>query len=394
MSPASRREALFLLGAAFGAGLFVAILALAVYQGNPGWMYDAKVYREGAQAVLSGRDLYADLHRAGFTYTPFAGLLFVPLAPLPTAAIGILWTTVSVVCLELTVWLCLGWIGVERARLRIALTAAACVAAIWLDPVSSTLLLGQVNLILMVLVLADVWLPDGSRWKGIGVGVAASFKLLPGFFILYFLVTRRFRAAIVAAATFAATVVLAFVALPRDSIKYWGGTVLDTTRVGDPQNPRSQSLLSLIVRWLHTSQGVRPGWAVLCLVIVAVALGIAVWSDRRRDVLLALCVCAAATLLISPITWQHHWVWVVPFLVWLGNRAWRSRSRLLWIAAAVALAEFYVRPYQWIPVDRVADLNLSTWQLVLSSTYCLSAIVFLAVAAGVVWRGRRVELSL
>jgi alpha-1,2-mannosyltransferase len=378
--------------AAVGGAFLAAIAALLIFQSNPGWMYDAKVYREGAQAVLSGHDLYNNLHRAGFTYTPFAALAFVPLAPLSTSVMGVLWTTVSMVCLELSIWLCVGWIGIARKRLRVGITAAACLAAIWLDPVSSTLLLGQVNLVLMLLVLVDCWLPDGNRWKGIGVGVAASIKLLPAFFILYFLVTRRLRAAALAAATFAATVAVGFVALPKDSIKYWGGTVLESSRVGDPQNPRSQSLQSLLVRWLHTSQDIRPAWLVLSLAIVIAALTIAVWANGKGDQLLAVCTCAAATLLISPITWQHHWVWVVPFLLWLAPQAWRSRSRLLWIAAAVALTEFYVRPYQWIPVDQVADLHLGTWQLALSSTYALSAIVLLAATGGAMWRQRRLAL--
>jgi len=379
--------------AAVGGALLVASLALLIFRGNPGWMYDAKVYRQGAQAVLAGRDLYLNLGRAGFTYTPFAALLFIPLAFLSTPVIGVLWTTLSMVCLELSIWLCLGWIGIVNPRLRIGLTAAACLAAIWLDPVSSTLLLGQVNLILMVMVLVDVWLPDGNRWKGIGVGVAASFKLLAGFFILYFLVTRRLRAAAVAAATFAATVAAGFVALPSDSITYWGGKVFDISRVGDPQNPRSQSLLSLLVRWMHTNQGIRPAWVVLSLVIVVAALAVAVWADRKGDQLLAVCTSAAATLLISPITWQHHWVWVVPALLWAARQAWTSRSLPLLIAAAVAFIEFYARPYQWIPVDKVADLHLGTWQLALSSTYGLSAIAFLAVAAGAMWCDRRTVLT-
>ena len=377
---------------AVGGAFLAAIAALLIFQGNPGWMYDAKVYQEGAQAVLSGHDLYNNLHRAGFTYTPFAALAFVPLAPLSTSVMGVLWTTVSMVCLELSIWLCLGWIGIGRKRLRVGITAAAFLAAIWLDPVSSTLLLGQVNLVLMLLVLVDCWLPDGNRWKGIGVGVAASIKLLPAFFILYFLVTRRLRAAAMAAATFAATAAVGFVALPKDSIKYWGGTVLDSSRVGDPQNPRSQSLQSLLVRWLHTSQGIRPAWLLLSLAIVIAALTIAVWANGKGDQLLAVCTSAAAMLLISPITWQHHWVWVVPFLLWLAPQAWRSRSRLVWIAAAVALTEFYVRPYQWIPVDPVADLHLGTWQLALSSTYALSAIVLLAATGGAMWRQRRLAL--
>ena len=340
-------------------------------------MYDAIVYRRGGAAVLHGTDLYVNVPPA-FTYPPFAGLLFAPLALLSMASVGVLVTAVSVAALEAAVWLCIPGGG----RTRVALWAAACAAAVWLDPVSLTLLLGQVNLVLMALVLADLSLPDGSRWKGAGVGLAAGIKLTPAFFAAYLALTGRLRAAVVAAGTFAATVAVGFAALPADAIRYWGGTFLDSSRVGDPQNVRSQSLRSLLVRWTHTTQDVTPVWLGLAVAVAAGALVIAVWAHRRGDELLAICVCATAVLLVTPITWQHHWVWMVPTLIWLVRRAWETRSRLLWAAAGAVALEFAVRPYQWgIPIDRVADLHLGPLQLVQSSTYGVTAVLLLAVAA-------------
>jgi alpha-1,2-mannosyltransferase len=120
-------------------------------------------------------------------------------------------------------------------------------------------------------------------------------------------------------------------------------------------------------------------WVALSVVVVVGALALAVWAHRRGEELLAVCICASATLLISPITWQHHWVWVLPTLLWTATRAWRSRSRALWIPLAAVALEFYARPYQWgVPVDRLADLHLDLRQLVQSSTYAATAIVFLA----------------
>ena len=95
-----------------------------------------------------------------------------------------------------------------------------------------------------------------------------------------------------------------------------------------------------------------------------------------------MCVCATAVLLVSPITWQHHWVWMVPTLIWMARRAWRTRSWPLGVVAAVVALEFFARPYQWgIPVDRVADLHLDTLQLLQSSTYAVTALLILALAA-------------
>jgi len=382
------------LGLALLVALLVAVAAVALYQHNPGWMYDGRVYRTGGAAALHGQDVYRRLPPPAFTYTPLAALLFVPLTLLSTNAMGLLMTTASLVCLEASIWLCLGRPPLDRDRRPLALCAAIGALALWADPVSLTLLLGQVNLILLFLVLLDLSTADGSRWKGIGIGVATGIKLTPVFFVLYLVLTRRLRAAAVALATTAGTVALGLAALPRDSIRYWGGVFLDSSRVGAPQNVRSQSLRSLLVRWLHTNQGVEPLWIILGAAVAMAALGLAVWAHRRGEELLAVCVCATGALLISPITWQHHWVWIVPTLIWLGQRAWRNRSRLLWVIAGIIAAEFFARPYIWgLAIDPVVDLRLGTWQLLQSSTYAATALFFLGLAGLILWQGHRSQLS-
>ena len=370
------------LTAAILAAVLAATVAVIVYQHNPGWMYDVKVYRMGGAAALHGLDVYRRLPPPAFTYPPFAAVLFIPLSVLPVNWTGLLWTTASIVCLQASTWLCLGRPAIDRDRRVLLLCAGACALAVWLDPVSLTLLLGQVNLILMFLVLLDLSLADGNRWKGLGIGIAAGIKLVPAFFILYLLLTRRLRAAGTAVAGMAATVAFGFAALPRDSIRYWGGVFLDSSRVGDPQNIRSQSLRSVIVRWLHTSHGIEPAWIIISAAVAVSALALAVWAHRRGEELLAACVCATGALLISPITWQHHWVWMVPALLWLARRAWQTRSRWLWAVAATIAVEFYVRPYIWgMRVDPVVDLHLDSWRLLQSSTYAATALLLLGMAA-------------
>ena len=383
------------LGLALLAAVLAAVAAAVLYRHNPGWMYDARVYRNGGAAALHGQDVYRRLPPPAFTYAPFAALVFIPLTLLSTNGMGLLVTTASLVCLAASIWLCLGRPALDGDRRPLALCASVCALALWVDPVSLTLLLGQVNLILMFLVLLDLLAADGSRWKGMGVGVAAAIKLTPAFFVLYLVLTRRLRAAVVALATMAATVALGFAALPRDSSRYWGGVFLDSSRVGAPQNVRSQSLRSLLVRWLHTSQGIEPAWILLGAAVAVGALGLAVWAHRRGEELLAICVCATGALLVSPITWQHHWVWIVPTLIWLGRRAWRTRSRLLMVIAGIITAEFLARPYIWgIAVDPVVDLRLGTWQLLQSSTYAVTALFVLGLAGLILWQDHRRQAGL
>jgi alpha-1,2-mannosyltransferase len=358
-------------------------------------MYDGKVYSTAGNAVLRGLDLYAAARGQHFTYTPFAALLFAPWSLLTRPAFGLLWTALSIACLEFTVWLCLGWIGAPGGRRRVLLTAAVTLLSlVGFEPVSLTLLLGQVNLILMFVVLLDLWLPDRIRWKGLGIGLAAGIKLIPAFFIVYLLVTRRLRAAAVATAALVASMAVGFIAAPASSLEYWGGVFLDSGRVGDPQNVRSESLQSVLVRWLHTTQGVRPLWVVLSLAIAGLAILLAVIAHRRGEELLGACVCALATLLISPITWQHHWVWLVPMLLWMSARARRDRSALVWVAVAVVAVEFYVRPYSWgLSIDPTADLHLGFWQLLLASTYALTAAALLVLAGAFIRSDRSVAAA-
>jgi alpha-1,2-mannosyltransferase len=60
-------------------------------------------------------------------------------------------------------------------------------------------------------------------------------------------------------------------------------------------------------------------------------------DDGGRDRLGSLLVVQLFGLLISPISWTHHWIWLLPVMIWLINGPWRERpgGRLLgwgWLA--------------------------------------------------------------
>jgi alpha-1,2-mannosyltransferase len=389
-----------------------------IYRTNTGWAYDTYVYRMGASIVLHGGDLYAKSTPHPYTYPPFSALLFIPLALVPSDVMAIGWTALSLMAFFVVTWISVRALsfppspgGGGSGWGPVVLVATVLLLAVWLDPIADTLLSGQVNLVVMALVLADLLLPDTNRWKGIGVGFAATFKLLPLFFVVYLLATRRTAAALRAIAAFFATVLIGFVVLPRDSLGFWSGTFLDSTRVGDAQNPRSESLLSLLVRWSHSTTGVRPVWLVLEVVVAIGILALAIWAHRRGDEFVAICIAAAGTLLLSPITWRHHWVWILPMLLWMmrrvsppplaglgfkfpppragegqgGGRIW------LWLPIALIALDFYLRPYGSIPVNAVTDLHLDLRQLLLSSTHPLSLLLFLASGIAILKGSRELD---
>jgi alpha-1,2-mannosyltransferase len=118
------------------------------------------------------------------------------------------------------------------------------------EAVHAAVYVGQVNLVLLALILGDLLRDDEHRSKGIGLGIAAGIKLTPLIFVLHLVATRRFRAAGVATATFLATVAAGFLILPRDSVRYWlAGTFADARRIyPNVASTHNQSLRGMLLR--------------------------------------------------------------------------------------------------------------------------------------------------
>lgn len=347
---------------------------------------DLSVYRAGARDVLDGMRLYQGPVWAGldFTYPPLAAVLFIPLAVLPAI---IAQAVVCVVNLVLLGWICrrsLIAVGVAPGPSLTALVLVAGGVLFWLDSVRTTVYLGQVNLALLALVLGDLLRPDSRRTKGIGVGIAAGIKLTPLIFILFLLVTRRFRAAGTAIGVFVSTVVVGFVVVPHDAARYWlDGQFADAARVfPDPGSPHNQSLYGLLAR---LTAALSLWWAALAVVAVAGTLVLAAMFHKRGEELLALTLCGLAAPAVSPYAWNHHWVWLVPLAVFLAHRVcggWHCTAHAHWLAPALAL----VLVLPWIagltnPPIGAPVLAHSLLAFVLGNPYVVCYVLVLACAA-------------
>jgi alpha-1,2-mannosyltransferase len=221
------------------------------------------------------------------------------------------------------------------------MTAGLVAAAIALDPVYQTLFLGQINLILLALILTDVWRVSRGRDAGIGVGIAAAIKLTPAIFIVFFLLARRTKAAVIAAATFIVCGLIGFGVAPRASTLYWEHLSHDTRRVGAPYIS-NQSPYGTAIRIAEGQGHIGAWWIVIPLAFAVVGLTAAAILARRQDWLGATAVTGTTGLLVSPISWAHHWVWILPALVLLG----RSGHR---IAAAFGYLLFALAPFWFTP---------------------------------------------
>lgn len=244
----------------------------------------------------------------GFTYPPFAAVGMAPMAfvGLGTAIVAALLLNLAALVVVLRIlagpgWRRYGWYG---------WALAACLLALF-EPLRDTFSFGQVNLLLLALVLGDGRLlaTGRGRWAGIGIGLAAAVKLTPALFIGLLLVARRWRAAAVATAVALGATGLAALVAPDASRFYWTEAMWDTTRVGRLDYVSNQSLQGVLAR---LGEPGRPLWA------AAVLLVLGVWAVRvRRSVAAgnwtaAFALTGLTACLISPITWVHHLVWLLP----------------------------------------------------------------------------------
>jgi alpha-1,2-mannosyltransferase len=276
--------------------------------------------------------------------------------------------------------------GMRTGGAVVTLAALLIGVIAWLEPLRLTAELGQINVVLLVLVAVD--LLGRGKWSGVGIGLAAGLKLTPALFIVYLLVTRRFRAALVATATFAATVGLGFAVAPADSATYWlHGRFDDVNRIS--HDPLANTSLSGMLLRLHGSPTVAT---VASIVVAAVGLLIAAMAYRRGQAVLALAIVGLASAAASPFSWSHHWVWFAPLVVHLGYRGYVAGSR----AAAVAMWLLCALLGGWIvftagdtPQAGLLSLRLGgVWTEILPGAYVLVFVVTLLCSAIWLWRLR------
>jgi len=347
---------------------------------------DIDVYLMGARHLLDGRLYLTGLAQSPhlpFTYPPFAALVFTPLALLPTGPAQVLWSVVNVLALFALVRLSIRAVRPGIDGREVTLWSFVLMAPAYaMEPVSLTFSFGQVNLVLAALVLwdltGDVRLGRSSGRpvpRGVLVGVAAAVKLTPLVFIPYLFVTGRARAAWTAVVSFSLCSAVAAVFDPRVSWAYWTRYATDARRIGAAYYISNQSLQAAADRLDHRVVPAGPVDAVALVVLVA-GVALAAWAYRASSDLLGILVCAATGLLVSPVTWAHHMVWIVPVLVWLAWAPDRPRSGRA--AAAAGAVLFWWAPIWTVPNGADRELSEHCVQLALGNAFFLATVLFLA----------------
>jgi alpha-1,2-mannosyltransferase len=118
--------------------------------------------------------------------------------------------------------------------------------------------------------------------------------------------------------------------------------------------------------------------------------------------------CALTGLLVSPISWDHHWVWIVPVLALLADAAARASGAARWAFLGLAGAVFAVYggwPQEWTgtlafvphgllgffvgPHPQHEKYHLHGLQVVSWNLFVLAGVVMLAFAAAAAARALR-----
>jgi alpha-1,2-mannosyltransferase len=354
----------------------------AVLQAAGSFQLDINVYLMGARHLVDGRLYLASLPQRPhlpFTYPPFAALAFGPLAILPSLPAQVVWSLVNVVALFALVWLSVRAArpGLDRSTLLLW-SMILMTPAYWIEPVHLTFGYGQVNIVLAAMALYD--LTGQARFgrrtlpRGVLVGVAAAVKLTPLVFVPFLFVTRQVRAGCTALAVFVACSGVSALIDPRSSWSYWTEYVSDASRIGAVAFISNQSLRAVIDRTDHRLVSSGPVTLAAALILV-LGLALAGWAARHSSNLLGVLVCATTGLLVSPITWAHHMVWVVPVLAWLIWAPDRPAGGRVWAALGAAL--FWWAPIWSVPSGGNVELSEHGWQLLRGNSFFLAMVIFM-----------------
>jgi alpha-1,2-mannosyltransferase len=361
-------------GIAFGGWLAWLALHMEDWTLN---MIDLSVYRSGGlivrQVTHQGGRAFYNPHFASplydwarskdglqFTYTPFAAVAFALVSFMSTGASTVVDTIVNFLALIAAIWCTLGGLAASgrlelTRKAKIGATLLGSAVAIWTEPVFRDIYLGQINLILMAAVLWDLCQPGTRKNKGFVTGIAAGIKLIPLIFVPYLLLARKFREAAMVVAGFAFTLVVGFAVIPKDSSKYWfGGLFFNGNRTGFTGWTGNQSLDALVTRLAGSISGGKPFWMLFGVILVVIGVCAAALLDRAGHLLPAILLAELTGDLFSPITWDHHWVWIAAWMVvagWYAVQAWQDglrRRACAFAGAAIAVfAVFAAVPGTW-----------------------------------------------
>lgn len=336
------------------------------------YLLDVDVYRLGAKEFLGGGNLYDQsfhtrLIDLPFTYPPFGALFFAPLALLPQTAVQVIIIALSALCLWASVAAVLSHYGQARPWVKALWVVPFALVS---EPVRATFEFGQINLVLMALVIADVTGVFRRLPRGVLVGIAAAIKLTPAYYGLYYLARRDWKGVAGVIGGFLGATFVAFLIHPHTTIQYFTAVLFDNGRIGNLEYAMNVSLSGLNARINADS---RLIWLVATVIVTVLVYFSARAAHKAGQDFLAFIVVALGCLCVSPVSWSHHWVWLVPAAIALYF------TRHYVLAAWAILMTYFLDFHALLPRDHQVEMSWNWFEQLLGLHYVLYALVVIVV---------------
>ncbi|MBT2594573.1 DUF2029 domain-containing protein [Arthrobacter sp. ISL-72] len=340
-----------------------------------------------------------------FTYPPFAAMLFSLLARLPEESALMLFNAAGA---AVAAWVAVrgvrywsgkqdwrgvfGGAGFKAMRNRWG-AVILLLAVINLGPWRETLAFGQINILLMGLMAADL-LARNHRWtrglpgRGFLVGVAAGIKLTPLVFGLYFLVRKDWRGLANMSAGFAFTVLLGWLVRPAETLRFWLEILPDTSRIGGAGYVDNLSIKGALLHFGVPEAAVTVPWLLLSLLVVCMGAAVIKAASDQGARVVAISATALTMLLISPVSWSHHWVWmaaVLPAFAWTLRETPHRHRATRWLLGGVLGASIMVFFFSPKTIGKALGAENLDFQVPEPWLMASSAGVFCAVAVLACW---------
>lgn len=352
---------------------------------DPG-MIDLEVYRRTGLLVLSGGDFF-NAEGLPWIYPPFAALLTVPFAWVPFGVAAVMWLALCVAALLAMLYR----LGITGWPLSLLTTGVILLV----EPVRDTLGFGQLGIFLVAAAVLDSMpgprvfkrriLPEG--WL---TGVATAVKLTPAVVAAYNFFAGRRREGLVAFGAFVVATALGIGLLPQASLYYWGKLAAgDSGMNSGIVYATNQSIMGM---WTRLTGESSRGGLLLSAAVVVLGIWAAVLMHRRGEVHLAICLAGLTSLLASPISWSHHYVWIVPLGVVLWQHA-EVPPFLRWFGLGY-VAWYAIAPYKWLPRGDSIEFTYPAWMQLVDNIGIVAGLVLIALAVAVAlgpWGKARLE---
>jgi hypothetical protein len=337
-------------------------------------MYDFNSYYISAYATQKGLDPYnvetlqslaQELNIpkvTDYTYLPFNTLLFLPLSFLPYPAAVVVWRLLNLALLVFAVWLI-------SKTLALSLNAKAAlivgVIVFNFDPLIYNLAIGQINLLILLLIVgtAYAWTRHREVLAGVLLALGVSIKLAPAVLFLYFLWKRGFRLVAASIAAIIAFAVIAFLALGEQATRKGIASIVGFAQE-DNAWIANQSWRGFLARLFVGDEYISALYPAARLesvlyfagvLVIVVLTAFVLYRSRRSGLFhLEFALVLIAFTLISPVTWVHHLVWLLYPLVVLAVACVDRKQigPIVFLAIGYALIAFPLdyrneRVFQW-----------------------------------------------